>query len=153
MIKPKIEAKNLPKLVRRLERTSLYLSEKSSSIAYQTAMYYLQEIRKAIITQNFPVMYEPLSDSWIERKGHDMFWINTGAIADDLATAVPEVRKDHHGKFHYVLRFSPDTSKKIKYNDNLRPLFSILFEDMRDDIVMRGRKFIADIARNRKGQW
>ena len=153
MIKPKIESKNLPKLVRRLERTSLYLSEKSSSIAYQTAMYYLQEVRKAIITQNFPVMYQPLSDSWTERKGNDLFWINTGEIADDLATAVPEVRKDHHGKMHYVLRFDDATSKKIKYNDNIRPLFSIIFDDMRDDIILRGRKFIADIARDRKGLW
>jgi hypothetical protein len=153
MIKPKIEAKNLPRLVRRLERTTLYISEKSSSIAYQTAMYYLQEIRKAIITQNFPVSYMPLSDSWIERKGSDAFWINTGELAEDLVTTVPSVHKDHHGKSHYVLRFSPTTAEKIKYNDSLRPLFRLVFEEMREEMLDKGRKFIADVARMREGQW
>lgn len=153
MVKPKIEAKNLPRLVRRLERTSLYISEKSSSIAYQTAMYYLQEIRKAIATQDFPESYPALSESWSKRKGSDRFWEYTGTLYDELFTTVPEVYKDHHGKSHYVLRFSPDTSKKIKFNDEIRPLFRPIFDSMRAEMLDKGRKFIADVARMREGQW
>ena len=168
MVKPKVKITDLPKLVRRFERTTLYISEKSSAIAYNTGIYYLQQVADAINNQRFPEKYKELSyftKALKRARGladPSAFWVDSGGLLEEVMTTKPQVFKNDHGKKSYVIRFSPETSEKIYHVETegvtqagsetriKRPLFKPLFEQMKDKMMQEGRKVLMDVVKDRE---
>lgn len=165
MIKAKVSAENLPKLVRRMERATLYISEKSSAIAYNTGIFYLRLVADALTNQKFHTKFEPLAWSTISRKSLPYFWIDSGDLYEELMTIVPKVRTNSHNKKSYGIEFSPETSKKIYRNEYegvrkktedggtmlvKRPVFRPCFEEARDFMIQEGRKALMDVVKGRR---
>ena len=168
MIKPKVKAENLPKLVRRFERATLYISQKSSAIAYNTGIYYLQQVADAITYQNFPGKpYTPLSDFTIDLKrikgfpNPHVFWVDSGKLLEDVMLTRPKV-VGKGNKVSYRIEFSPETSEKIYHVETegvsqmdsteriKRPLFMPIFHNMKDKMIKEGRKVLMDIVKDRE---
>lgn len=167
MIKAKVSSENLPKLVRRLERATLYISEKSSAIAYNTGIFYLRRVADALTDQIFHTAFKHLSWSTIARKEKEnhpiAFWIDSGDLYEELMITKPQVFKNSEGKKSYVIRFSPETSEKIYMNEVegirrrkpdgegyeivKRPVFRPYFEEMTDYMKQEGRKALMDVVK------
>ena len=166
MVKPKVSAGDLPKLVRRMERTTLYISEKSSAIAYNTGIFYLRRVADALTNQKFHTVFKPLAWSTIIRKEKDNhptdFWIDSGDLYEELMIAKPQVFKNSHNKKSYVIRFSPETSKKIFRNEVegisrntedggaelvKRPVFKPYFDEMKAYMLQEGRKALMEVVK------
>lgn len=167
MIKPKVKAENLPKLVRRLERTSLYISQKSSSIAYNTGIFYLRMLADAITDQTFPEKYADLSVFTVNNKiakgmvNPHAFWFDSGNLLEEIMITKPKVVRNGNGKSSYRIEFSPETSYKIYWvekegvgpNNIKRPLFMPLFKQMKTIMLSEGRKFLMDAVKLRESRW
>lgn len=168
MIKPKVKAENLPKLVRRFKDATLYISKKSSAIAYNTGIYYLQQVADAITYQNFPGKpYKELSLLTVnlkEVKGladPHAFWVDSGNLLEEVMLTRPKVVKKGD-KSSYRIEFSPETSGKIYHVETegvtqagsteriKRPLFMPIFHNMKDKMIKEGRKVLMDIVKDRE---
>lgn len=167
MIKAKVSAENLPKLVRRMERATLYISEKSSAIAYNTGIFYLRRVADALTDQRFHTVFRQLAWGTLERKAENnhplVFWIDSGDLYEELMITKPQVHKNSHGKKSYVIRFSPETSKKIFRNEVegirrkkpegggyelvKRPVFRPYFEEMTEYMKEEGRKALMEVVK------
>ena len=166
MIKAKVSAENLPRLVRRMERATLYISEKSSAIAYNTGIFYLRRVADALTNQKFHTAFKQLAWSTIIRKEKDnhpmAFWVDSGDLYEELMITKPQVFKNSHNKKSYVIRFSPETSKKIFRNEVegirrktegggselvKRPVFKPYFDEMKEYMLQEGRKALMDVVK------
>ena len=166
MIKAKVSAENLPKLVRRMERATLYISEKSSAIAYNTGIFYLRRVADALTNQKFHTVFKQLAWSTIIRKEKDnhpmAFWVDSGDLYEELMVTKPQVFKNSHNKKSYVIRFSPETSKKIFRNEVegirrkaegggselvKRPVFKPYFDEMKEYMLQEGRKALMEVVK------
>lgn len=137
---------NTKKLLSKLFRTQSKIDVGYRDMGRKFALEYLEDLRHAITTQSFPNHYTPLTETWVARKepAHktDMF-IDTGDLLAEIMGITPVVRESSPFFTEYVVIF-PSAAKVTGLN-NLRPLFTDLYNKQLGSMRVRGKFFIQDI--------
>lgn len=137
---------NTKKLLSKLFLTKTTFDKTYKDIGRQFALDYLEDLRSAIQNQDFPNNYQELSESWVERKviahKYDMF-INKEDLLSELFAVSPTVRESSPFFTEYVISFP--SSGKIKALNNMRPLFTDIYEEQLPKMRIQGKFFVEGI--------
>lgn len=136
---------NTKKLLSKLFRTKTSFDNKYKDMGRQFALDYLEDLRRAIQSQDFPNTYPALIEEWVARKEtahkNDMF-INKGDLLSEIMGIVPEIQESTPFYTTYVIKFP--SAGKVK-GLNIRPLFTDIYDQQRDKMKIYGKFYVQDI--------